>query len=348
MFGFFSSGQTQLKDISELNFIIGKEFANSIKTFISECGYKAEDIDLIGSHGQTIWHNVLDNMDVTSTLQIGDISVISCETGITCIGDFRAADVAVSGNGAPLTSTLDYLLMRPPYGESRWRALQNIGGIGNVTFVSSRDNDIIAFDTGPGNVLLDWFISKITHNEKSYDKDGEFARTGIINESLLNDMLRLPYFNIPPPKTTGRELFTFQLGELWLKEAKEKYDISDADFACTLTELTAISITDSYRRFSKGQIYEVVLSGGGANNLFLTERILKNLETLGDIHLRKHDDLGISSESKEGVLFALLGYLTLNGIYGNIPSCTGANNHAILGKIAPGKNYKKLLLSQDV
>lgn len=333
-----------LPDISELNFQIGREFASCILQIIQDASLNPSDISLIGSHGQTVWHNVDEKMNVSSTLQLGDLSVIAEITGITTIGDFRCADIAVGGNGAPLTSTLDFLYLRPNIEEKRYRALQNLGGIGNVTFVSSQTDQTVAFDTGPGNVLIDWFMSYISGGQILFDNNGDFARSGHVHESLLEDMLTLPYFSFPPPKTTGRELFTIQLGEQWLQEARYKYDISDNDFACTLTELTAQSIAQAYAKYAPGDIYEIVLSGGGSKNGFLVERIAQALKSVASIPLKLHREVGLDGESKEAILFALLSYLTFKGIEGNIPTSTGAKRATVLGKIAPGINYKSLIL----
>lgn len=195
--------------------MVGKQFGEAVNNAIHDAGMQRTDIHLVSSHGQTVWHNVVTEgkeARVTSTLQIGDLSVIAEVTGITTVGDFRTADVAAKGHGAPLTSTLDYKLLRPKTTQGVvWRALQNIGGIGNVTLLASDNSAPIAFDTGPGNVLLDWFAVKLSNGASKYDKDGEVAKKGTIHLQLLEKMQQHPYFQLTPPKTTGRELFTAQV-----------------------------------------------------------------------------------------------------------------------------------------
>lgn len=186
-------------------------------------------------------------------------------------------------------------------------------------------------------------MNYISDGKKTFDMDGSFSKKGKINESLLKKMMEHPYFSRNPPKTTGRELFTFDLMKKWFDKAKTEYSISDEDFASTLTDLTAESIVDAYIKFSPGKIKEVVLSGGGSKNIYLVERIKEKLKKYdSDIKLMMQNEIGFDTDSKEAILFALLAYLTYNGMNGNIISCTGAKKSTILGKIAPGSNYKSI------
>lgn len=344
------AGQGTPADLCRANFRLAEVFADAVQRVAASAGVSLSSIDLIGSHGQTIWHDVAADGRVTSTLQIGEPAVIAARTGVTTIGDFRVADVAVGGQGAPLVSIFDWLLLRPPprlHGvEGGWRAVQNIGGIGNVTFLPPVDLDVapLAFDTGPGNVLIDWAARFASGGELTYDQDGALASRGRVVEPLLTRWLAHPYFRQPPPKTTGRELFSVHLAETMRAEAKAM-GASPADFVATVTVLTAASIADAYARFAPGPIAEVVVAGGGVYNPALMAALHTQLAArLGrNVAVGPHDALGFPADAKEALTFALLAYLCAHGLPGNVPSCTGAKEAAVLGKIAPGKNYRGLL-----
>lgn len=282
IFRLFKANDLSIGEVCEANFRLGKETAIAVLETIKLAGLASENVHLVGSHGQTVWHQV-DNetKKVTSTLQIGEPACIAEITGITTVGDFRVADVAAGGQGAPLTSTLDWLLLRQHASSKSWRALQNIGGIGNVTLLPpvSSDSTAVAFDTGPGNVLMDWFIQKISNGAELFDQDGKLARTGAVHNSLLQEFLQHEYFSRVPPKTTGRELFSAtvrcgrpntelcahlsQLAESWNAQ-RLRLGVSDADFMATLTELTAVSIIDAYGlQFEEPIPVEILVSGGG-------------------------------------------------------------------------------------
>lgn len=363
------------------NFAIANIFADVAMQALDDASIDIDSIDLIASHGQTIWHDVLDGQ-VTSTLQLGDPSVIAARTGITTIGNFRTADVAAGGQGAPLVSLYDWYFLRPPQmqspGENEtqqgftlsknqsldqgssfdshhnrdldspfgWRAVQNIGGIGNVTFLPPYGSSGVplAFDTGPGNVFIDWATEQATGGHQQFDKDGQLATSGQISIPLLAHCLTLPYFHRVPPKSTGRELFDNNLAAEWWAVAQE-LGASAIDFIATMTELTAITIADAYRRFAPGPIIEVVLAGGGARNPLLRKSISQQLQLKFDrsIPVYTHQEIGINDKAKEALAFALMGYLALHGKPGNVPSCTGADKAQILGQIAPGDNYRLLL-----
>eukprot|EP00026_Physarum_polycephalum_P009092 Phypoly_transcript_09203.p1 GENE.Phypoly_transcript_09203~~Phypoly_transcript_09203.p1 ORF type:complete len:394 (+),score=45.37 Phypoly_transcript_09203:240-1421(+) len=337
------SASTTVPDICRANFILGEAFAKATLQAIKNANLRPSAIQLIGSHGQTIWHDVKDGK-VTSTLQIGEAAVIAVRTGITTISNFRVADVAVGGQGAPLASTFDYLLMRPTGG--KWRALQNIGGIGNVTFIPPKgvEGDPIAFDTGPGNVLIDWYCLCISNGTMKCDLDGAFGSKGKINEDLLAELLSHPYLSQKPPKSTGRELYTKQYVEQITQKATTA-NISTNDAIATLTELTALSIVDSYRKWAPGRLGDVIIGGGGARNPFLMERLQHNFAQMDkDICVQLNEDVGFNSDGKESFLFALLAYLCFHGLPGNVPKATGASEATILGTIAPGKNFCSIQL----
>ncbi len=331
------------------NFQIGHRFAQAALAVIDAAGLTPADIDLIGCHGQTIWHEVVDGQ-VHSTLQIGEAAVIAEETGITTVANFRTADVAAGGQGAPLVSIFDWLLLRPPADMGGWRAVQNIGGIGNVTFLpplDSPDAFPLAFDTGPGNVLIDWAAVQMTGGRQPFDRESHLARQGSPSPALVERWLAHPYFQRRPPKTTGRELFSPALAQLWQQEA-EAAALSPADFIATLTEFTAATIADAYARFAPAPIAQVVVAGGGGANPLLMERLAHQLRArLGrDVPLLHHGELpgaAGNSQSKEGLTFALLAWLALHGRAGNVPVCTGAAGERVLGQIAPGRNFASLM-----
>jgi len=340
--------------LCQANFIVAECFADCAKSVLREANIAPSSVDLIASHGQTIWHDVRDGK-VTSTLQIGDPSVIAARTGITTVGNFRTADVAAGGQGAPLVSLYDTYFLRPAHesvatGETAqreaWRAVQNIGGIGNVTFLPPLGSSTppLAFDTGPGNVFIDWAAEQATDGQAQFDVDGALAAAGKPSATLLNHCLSLPYFEQVPPKSTGRELFDKKLVEQWWRVAEET-GLSAVDFVATMTELTAATIADAYTRFAAGSITEVIVGGGGARNPVLLQRLAWQLQSrLGHpVTVRTHADLGIDDKAKEALAFALMGYLTLHGYTGNVPSCTGATSAQILGQIAPANNFHALL-----
>jgi anhydro-N-acetylmuramic acid kinase len=342
-------GATDAATLCRANFAVAGAFVEAIQSALTQAGLSADAIDLIGSHGQTIWHDVQANR-VTSTLQIGDPSVIAAQSGVTTVGNFRTADVALGGQGAPLTSTFDWRLLRPAANlngvSGGWRAVQNIGGIGNVTLLPPVDQHVepLAFDTGPGNALIDWAASEATDGEWRYDLHGELASEGRADEALLATWLGHPYFAQPLPKTTGRELFSRALAQGWQAAAYAK-GLTAVDLVATLTALTAASIADAYVRYAPGPLAQVVIGGGGARNPVLMEQLATRLEMrLGRaVELCTHEALGIDADAKEALAFALLAYLTIHGWPGNLPSCTGARRSTILGQIAPGVNYTQLM-----
>jgi anhydro-N-acetylmuramic acid kinase len=345
------AGRGTPADLCRANFRLAEVFADAVQRVAADAGLPLSSLDLIGSHGQTLWHDVAGDGRVTSTLQIGEPAVIAARTGVTTVGDFRVADVAVGGQGAPLVSVFDWLLLRPLpalHGVAGgWRAVQNIGGIGNVTFLPPVDLDAapLAFDTGPGNVLIDWAVRFVSGGELTYDQDGRLAGQGRVSEPLLTRWLSHPYFHQPPPKTTGRELFSVQLAEAMRREA-EAMGASPADFVATVTVLTAASIVDAYARFAPGPIAEVVVAGGGVHNPVLMAALRARLAVQfgWEVPVIPHDALGFSADAKEALTFALLAYLCAHGLPGNVPACTGAKEAVVLGKIAPGRNYRRVIL----
>ncbi len=318
-------GEASIKDICQMNFAIGECFANAANTIISEFGKP----DFISSHGQTVYHypfdEKIDNISLKSTLQLGESSVIAQKTGCMVISNFREADIAQNGQGAPLVCFADEAWFRGKYNKNF--AIQNIGGISNVTVVS-QDFDTFGFDTGLGNIMINYCANK--YFGKSYDKDGEIAASGVISDSWLECLLQDEYYLLEPPKSTGREYFSTQYIENVLKFAPE----DERDILATVTALTAKTIAQSYERFIYPQvgIHEAVICGGGAYNKTLMKMLRQYLPK--HIDLKTCENYGISNNFKEIMAFALLGYCTFYGIPNNLPCCTGAHKRVVMGKIS--------------
>lgn len=314
------------KDVCNLDFVVGKLFAQCANELVEKSGMAKDKIDFIATHGQTIFHipQTLETGGVKtrSTLQIGNISVISELTGITTVGDFRSKDIAAGGQGAPLVPFADELIFK----KDTPRAIQNIGGIGNVT-VLSKDCETFAFDTGAGNMLIDYFVQKLFG--LPYDKNGEIAAQGKVDENWLNELLNEPYYRLSPPKSTGRELFNNEYAEkMYMTAPKNKHDV-----IATVTALSAKTIYDAYENFIflKTEIKEVVIGGGGAYNKTLLQFLEQYFQ---GIKIKTHQDFGIDNKFKEAIAFALLGFCTIKKIPNNLPSCTGAQKKVIMGVVS--------------
>ncbi|MCY3991112.1 MAG: anhydro-N-acetylmuramic acid kinase [Caldilineaceae bacterium] len=342
------AGRGATRDVSRAGFQLGEQFASAALRVADSSGLAIDEIDLIGSHGQTVWHEVEESGAVQSTLQIGEAAVIAERTGVTTVADFRVTDVAAGGQGAPLIPIFDRLFLRPPAAMGGCRAVQNIGGIGNVSFLPPERSSAptVAFDTGPGNVLIDWAAARATDGALQFDRDGELAASGRCADKLVERWLTHPYYHHSPPKSTGRELFSSSLAEKYCLEAAEA-GLSMTDFAATVTELTAASIAESYRLFAPMPVVEMVVCGGGARNPVLLHRIkaLADLRCGREVALVRYGDVaGVpgDEDSKEALGFALLAWLAVRGEGGNVPESTGANGVRVLGKITPGRNYRRL------
>ncbi|MBP1948044.1 anhydro-N-acetylmuramic acid kinase [Virgibacillus litoralis] len=328
-----SPSTATVQKINSINMFLGKEFGGIVNKLLKQANISKNDVHFISSHGQTIYHQPFDgesNLDVAGTLQIGDISVLSEETGIAVVGDFRTADMAASGQGAPLVSYVDYLLFNNP---NKSRAIQNIGGIGNVTYVpENSDSDRIqSFDTGPGNMVIDEVVYRLTNGERNYDKNGEMAYRGTVNHQLLTKLMSHDYFKQEPPKTTGRELFGNQFVDDIFKEYGQ---MNPEDLVATVSEWTVLTIAHSYNQFliDKGfKIDEVIVGGGGSYNPYLIERLNSHLP---EVNIFTHEHFGMSSDLKEAMAFAVLGFQCILGKYNQLPSATGAKRQVIMGKIA--------------
>ena len=331
--------RSRVDQIADLNVSLAEVFAQGALQLIKEASVRREDVDLIGSHGQTIWHNVLPGGRVSASLQIVEAAVLAERTGVTTVSNFRARDIALGGQGAPLTSYVDWLLLRHP---RYWRAIQNIGGMGNVTFLPPLDNERdrpIAFDTGPGNALLDAAVSHFSEGKLTFDRGGELAQRGRMNEEWLEALLQHPYYQRGFPKTTGRETFGTAAALELITEAEAR-DLSEPEIVATLTALTATNIAEAYRRFAPAPIQEVILGGGGRHNPVMVA-MLRDL--LAPARVLTHEDIGMDSDFKEALVFALLAYESWHGRPGTLPAFTGARQAAVLGQITPGENFSELL-----
>lgn len=332
IFKTFENGK--VSDVAILNFVLGELFGNASVNLIKLSGMHTDNVDFIGSHGQTVFHmpapvNV-GGIKVRSTLQIGEAAVIAERTNLPVIADFRVRDIAAGGQGAPIVSYVDYILFRD---KAKTRLIQNIGGIANVTVIpkNAKIDDVYGFDTGPGNMMIDAAVKILTKGKLTYDKNGEIAFSGKVQEKLLKKLLKHPYILLSPPKTTGREMFgenyTRRLISIWLQKGYDPKDI-----ITTLTEFTVQSIIKNYKHFifPKHDVSEIILGGGGAYNKYIVSRLK---EELNNIKISLHEDYGIQSKLKEALAIAILANETLSGNTNNIPSVTGASKPVVMGKI---------------
>lgn len=337
IFSLFTPANATVDKVGYMNFLLGEIYAKSALSVIEKAGMKPEEIDVIGSHGQTIWHAPIpespDGIPVAYTVQIGEGSVIAERTGILTVSDFRVADMAAGGQGAPLVPFSEYLLYRR---EKETILLQNIGGIGNMTVMpaGAKPRDVFAFDTGPGNMIIDAVISAVTGGEKTYDAGGETAAKGRVCNALLDILKEEPYYRQPLPKTTGREHFGVQYTEKILSWWKEN-PIPVEDLLATVTDLTAYSIADAYERYvlPKYRTSEIIVGGGGSYNATLL-RFMKERFAPHGVAVRTQEDLGLSSDAKEAVAFALMADCCMRGKANTLPSVTGAEHPAVMGKIS--------------
>jgi anhydro-N-acetylmuramic acid kinase len=326
--------RSDVESITLLDGEIGERFATAAMELIAEAGLSPADIDLIGSHGQTIWHAVRDDGSVASTLQIGSGSFVAERTGITTVSDLRSRDVAAGGQGAPIVAFVDWLMLRHP---TRYRAVQNLGGIGNVAYqppVSDDQTDPTAFDTGPANVLIDVIMTLLTDGAVSYDKDGERGARGQMDEAWIEILMDQPYYDRKPPKTTGRELYSPAMGAEILAKGRDR-SLSDDDIVATVTAYSADSVTDQYRRFLPVQPDEVIAAGGGTRNPTLMSRLAQGLPT--GTPLMTLEDVGYASHQKEAIAIAVLANETWHGRPGTLPAFTGVRHPVLMGTITPGR-----------
>ena len=321
-------------EISQLNFRLGGAFADAAVAACKEFRVALSRVKLIGSHGQTIFHQgravPFLGKSTASTLQIGEPAVIAAQTGITAVGDFRVADMAVGGQGAPLVPFADWILYRD---DKLGRVSLNLGGIGNVTVLpaGAKPGQVLAFDTGPGNMLIDALVWHFTRKKQRFDRGARLARQGQVNAPLLKALLRDPYLKLGPPKSTGREYYGRAYFQELLRLGK-KHRAAPNDLIRTTTEFTVDSVVDALKRFvlRKTKISQLIVSGGGARNPLILAQLTAALTPMEVVPSSK---LGVPEEAKEAYAFALMAYETLHRRPGNLPSATGADKEAILGKI---------------
>jgi anhydro-N-acetylmuramic acid kinase len=350
-------------EISQLNFRLGHLFAEAAITACKKLRVPLKSLDLIGSHGQTIFHQGPDKSfsplatrhsplrPISSTLQIGEPAIIAARTGVTTIADFRPADMAAGGQGAPLVPFADYLLYRH---EKLGRVSLNLGGIANITVIPARAKpaDVFAFDTGPANMLIDALVSHFTKGRQHFDAGARIAQRGQCSTPLLEALLRDPYLHLKPPKSTGREYFGREFAARILS-AGRKLRARPEDLIRTATVFTALSVVDALNRFvlPRTKISQLIVSGGGARNPLLMAQLEASLRGASysssrhspfatrhfptdSIEVIPSTHFGIPEQSKEAYAFALMAYETFHHRPSNLPSATGAHRPAILGKIS--------------
>jgi anhydro-N-acetylmuramic acid kinase len=329
-----------MAELAELDDAIALQFAQAAQEI--QTGHPPAD--LIGSHGQTVYHRppvklrkqqAVETFPVSSlgyTLQLGRGELIAHLTGIKTVSNFRAADMAAQGQGAPLVPKVDAYLLSSP---TQHQCIQNIGGIGNLTYLPLRQGDwidkVCGWDTGPGNTLLDLAMQHFTGGSQTYDQDGKWAASGTPCDALVEQWLSQDFFQIAPPKSTGRELFGWDYFNQCLAEG-EAYNLTPTDLLATLTELTVRSIVMSYQKFLPQMPQRVLLCGGGSRNLYLKQRLS---DQLGSIQVLTTDEAGVSADFKEAIAFAVLAYWRNLSIPGNLPKVTGANSAVLLGNVYP-------------
>lgn len=337
VFELFRPETSTVDRIGYMNFLLGELYARAALSVIAKAGLTSADVDLIGSHGQTIWHEPeareTDGMPIRYTVQIGEGAVIAARTGIPTVSDFRVADMAVGGQGAPLVPFSEYLLYRR---EDESILLQNIGGIGNMTVLpaGATPEQVFAFDTGPGNMIIDAVAAAISGGRLKCDVNGGIAARGKVDEELLARLQKDEYYARRPPKTTGRERFGTQYAQRILDD-RARHPISDEDLLATVTYLTAWSIFDACERFALPvcKPAELIVGGGGSYN----KTLLKDLSGLfgaRGIAVRTQEDLGFNSDAKEAVAFALMADCFVRGEANVLPSVTGASAASVMGKLS--------------
>ncbi|HVZ85370.1 MAG TPA: anhydro-N-acetylmuramic acid kinase [Polyangia bacterium] len=320
----FRLAEADASELCDMDVLLGEAFAEAAHAVATAAGVRLAEVDLIGSHGQTAVHHARSTGRLGATLQIGEAAVIAERTGCPVVSDFRVRDVAAGGEGAPLVPLADYLLFRAP---GRRRALQNIGGIANVTLIGERRSDLVAFDNGPGNMPLDAVARAASDGAEAFDRDGLRAARGTIDGTLLTELNRHPYLALPPPKTAGREDF----GKAFVYPLLGRFAGREDDLLATLTRFSAEAIARSYRESLPALPDEVFVSGGGALNPTLMRHLA---DLLAPIPVRSLAALGVDPSAKEAIAFAVLANQTLFGAPGNVPAVTGAAGPRVLGKLS--------------
>ncbi len=326
IFKLFDDAAESLHRLSLLHMRLGSLFAGAALKLLEEAGLPPEEVAVIGSHGQTVHHvsrvEECCGEKLRGSLQIGEASVIAQKTGIPVVSDFRPADIAAGGTGAPLAPFLDYILFK---NRGKDVAVQNIGGIGNVTWISKGADKLIAFDTGPGNMIIDMLVERYTSERFRFDKDGKIGRSGVASTELLERWMMHPFFYQNPPKSAGREEF----GTIFWQDNLKELELSP-DLIRTAEEFTARSIAQAYRSFLPRLPEMVVVTGGGVHNPIIMEALVSALKGSRVISGNK---VGIDVDFKEAIAFALLGLFRFLGLPNNVPEATGAYREVVMGKL---------------
>ncbi len=320
------------REISQLNFLLGEFFADAALRVCRKAGISAHRLSVIGSHGQTVFHQGFATPEagrkIRSTLQIAEPAVIAERTGAPVVANFRTRDIAAGGQGAPLVPMVDYLLFK---NQRNGTSTLNLGGIANLTVIpaGAGPEDVLGFDTGPGNIVMDALVRHSTGSRKSYDAGGRMAAQGKVLEEQLSRILRFPFFHQAPPKSAGREQFGEEFIRRFFSGRKRE---SFQDLLRTANELTARTVADAVRNFALREetITKMIVSGGGAHNRLLLGRIG---ELLPELCVSPSDAFGIPADAKEAIAFAILADRTLQGLPGNLPAVTGARRAVVLGSI---------------
>ena len=321
-----------LAELAELDDAIAHHFIRAIRALDIDI----TAVDLIGSHGQTLHHRPPEHARLGYTLQFGRGDLIAREMNCPIVSNFRVADIALGGQGAPLVPIVDACLLSQPNYDL---AVQNIGGIGNVTYLppwdksntkaSSPPANIKGWDTGPGNALIDWAVSKLSRGARKYDENGNWAARGRSHQDLIDRWLQHSFFKQPPPKSTGRELFSVNYAEECWQDA-QKNNLCDEDFLATLTDFTAATIELSYRQFLSQVPAEILIGGGGSRNQYLMSRLQQRLPSS---KVLSTDERQLDADYKEAIAFAILAYWRWHRVPGNLPSVTGASRPCLLGEL---------------
>ncbi len=322
-----------LAELADLDDAITHHFICAIHTL----NIDLSTVDLIGSHGQTLHHRPPQPNRLGHTLQLGRGDLIARKTSIPTVSNFRVADIALGGQGAPLVPIIDACLLSQPNHDL---AVQNIGGIGNVTYLPPWDKTlegskqaipqgVRGWDTGPGNALIDWAVAKLSEGQQTYDKNGRWAAQGKPDQALIDQWLQAPFFQEVPPKSTGRELFSVEYAQQCWQHAQDK-GLSDRDFLATLTDFTAATIELSYRQFLPQIPAETLIGGGGSRNQYLMSRLQQRLP---ESKVISTDERQLDADYKEAIAFAILAYWRWHNTPGNLPSVTGASRSCLLGEI---------------